>query len=76
MHRGGADHAWPPHAARDHGRMARHAAARGEDADGGMHALHVLRRRLDARQDHRVALPFQMNGLVRIEHELARGGAR
>ena len=71
MHGGGADHAGAPHAARHHRRMARHAAARGEDADGGMHALHVLRRRLDARQDHGVALRLEMHGLVGVEHDLA-----
>jgi hypothetical protein len=55
--------------------MARHAAASGYDASRGMHALHVLGRGLDPRQDQRVALRLEMNGLVGVEHELARGGA-
>ncbi len=76
VHGGGADHARASHAPRDHGRVARHTATRGQDADGGMHALHVLRRRLDARQDHGVPLRFQVHGLVGVEHDLARGGAR
>ena len=71
LHRGGADHAWPPHAARHHRGVARHAAARGDDAGRGMHALHVLRRGLDPGEDQRVALRLEMHGLVGVEHELA-----
>lgn len=37
--------------------------------------MHVLGRGLDPRQDQRVALRLEMNGLVGVEHELARGGA-
>ena len=37
-------HARPAHAARDHRRVAGHAAARGEDAARGVHAVDVLRR--------------------------------
>ena len=44
--RADARDARPPHAARDHRRMAGHAAACGEDALGGVHAVNILRARL------------------------------
>ena len=40
--RAGAAHARPAHAARDHGGVAGHAAARGEDAGRRVHAVDVL----------------------------------
>ena len=43
----GAGDAGPAHAARDHGRVAGHAAARGQDARGRVHAVDVLRAGLD-----------------------------
>ena len=49
----GAGDAGPAHAARDHGGVAGHAAARGQDAGGGVHAVDVLRAGLDPHQDHR-----------------------
>ena len=45
--RAGAGDAGPAHAARDHRGVAGHAAARGEDALGGVHAVNVLGRGLD-----------------------------
>src|SRR6478672_6768330 len=74
LHRGRADDARPPHATRHHRRVARHAAARGDDAGGGVHALHVLWRSLDPGEDEGVALRLEMHRLVGIEHELAGGG--
>ena len=75
LHRGGADDARPPHAARHHRGVAGHAAAGGDDARRGMHALHILGRGLDPRQDQGVALRLEMHGLVGVEHELAGRGA-
>ena len=49
--RAGAGDAGLAHAARDHGGVRGHAAARGEDALGGVHAVDVLGRGLDAHQD-------------------------
>ena len=71
LHRGRADDARPSHAARHHRRVARHAAARGDDAGGGVHALHVLRRGLDPGEDQGVALRLEMHRFVGVEHELA-----
>ncbi len=47
----GARHAGLAHAARHHRGMRGHAAAGGENAFGGMHAVDVLGARLDAHQD-------------------------
>ena len=44
------------HAARHHRGMRGHAAAGGEDAFGGVHAVDVLRRGLDPHQDHLLAV--------------------
>ena len=44
-------------AAGDDGRVADQAAARGEDALRGLHAVHVLGGGLVADQDHLLALP-------------------
>jgi hypothetical protein len=46
--RAGAGDARLAHAARDHRRVRGHAAARGEDAFGGVHAVNVFGRGLDA----------------------------
>ena len=54
--RAGAGDAGLAHAARDHGGMRGHAAARGQDALGGVHAVDVLGRGLDAHQDDLAAL--------------------
>ena len=53
--RAGAGDAGLAHAARHHGRVAGHAAARGQDALGRVHAVDVLGAGLDAHQDHRLA---------------------
>jgi len=45
----------PAHAARDDRRMAGHAAARGQDALGGVHAVNVFRAGLDPAEDHFLA---------------------
>ena len=64
------------HAARDDRRVARHPAARGEDAARGLHPVDVLRRRLDAHQDDRLALAGAALGLVGVEDDVAARGAR
>ena len=51
-----ADHAGQAHAARDHGRVARLAADRGENALGHFHAVNVVGRGFLADQDHRALL--------------------
>ena len=56
-HRPGAGHAGPPHAARNHRRMARHAAPRREDTARRMHSVNVLGTGLATHQDDR--LPFR-----------------
>ncbi len=71
-----ARYAGPAHAARDHRRMAGHAAAAGDHAPGGVHAVDVLRRGLLADQDHRLGQGVQPLGLVGLEHDLARGRSR
>ncbi len=63
------------HAARDHGGVRGHAAARGQDAFGGVHAVNVLRRGLDAHQNDLAAIGLQLRGFVRGEHDLAGGRA-
>ena len=52
----GAGNAWLAHAARDHSGVRRHAAARRQDALGGVHAVDVFRRSLDAHQDDLLAV--------------------
>jgi hypothetical protein len=47
----GAGDAGRSHAARDHRGVAGHAAARGEDAFGGVHAVNVLGAGLDPHQN-------------------------
>ncbi len=55
--------------------MGGHAAARGQDAFGSVHAVNVLRRGLDPHQDDLAAGLAGVLGLVRVEDDLARGGA-
>ena len=74
--RAGAGDAGLAHAARDHRRVRGHAAARRDDALGGMHAVDVLGRGLDAHQDHLVAGRLQLLGLVGGEHDLAASPRR
>ena len=71
----GAGDAGPAHAARHHRGVAGHAAARGQDAAGGVHAVDVLRAGLDPHQDHRLALGGAAFGLVGAEHDGAGGRA-
>ena len=66
--------AGPAHAARHHGGVAGHAAARGDDAPGGMHAADVLGAGFLAHQDDGVAQLAHALGLVGVEHDLAGGG--
>jgi hypothetical protein len=63
-----------PHTAGDHRGMAGHAAAGRQDAPGGVHAVNVLRARLDADQDHRLAAHSKRLRFVGREHHFARGG--
>ncbi|MCY1172797.1 hypothetical protein D9M73_129410 [compost metagenome] len=55
--------------------MAGHAAARGEDALGGVHAVNVFRAGFGADQDHRLARCRALLGGVAVEHGKARGRA-
>src|SRR5690606_920893 len=47
-----AGHAGAPHAACDHGRVAGHPAAGGQDSPRGVHAVNVFGAGLDPDQDH------------------------
>ena len=64
------------HAARHHRRMRGHAAACGEDAFRGMHAVNVFRTGLDPHQNDLAALLLERFGILRGEHDLARRSAR
>ena len=64
------------HLARHQRGVAGHAAARGEDALRGGHAADVLRRRLDAHQDHRFAARRRRLGVLGVEEDAPGGGAR
>ena len=75
-HLAGAADAGLAHAARDHGGVAGHAAARGQDALGGVHAVDVLGRGLDPHQDHGLAGGRHLLGMVGAEHDLAGRRAR
>ena len=63
--RAGAGDAGLAHAARHHGGVRGHAAARGENAFGGVHAVDVLGRGFDPHQDHLLAVGFQVPRLRR-----------
>ena len=64
------------HAARDDGGVARHAAAHREDALGGLHALDVLRGRLQAHEDDLLAALLPRLGVDGGEDDAPAGGAR
>ena len=64
------------HAARHHCRVAGGAAARSQDADGGVHAGDVLRAGLDADQQHGTAFGLEGDGVGGGKHDLAAGSAR
>ena len=72
----GAGDAGTAHAAGDDGGVAGHAAAGGQDALGGVHAVDVLGAGLDADQDDRFALGGAGFGFVGAEHDGATGSAR
>jgi hypothetical protein len=63
------------HLAGDERRVAGHAAARGEDALRRDHAADVLRRRLDAHEDHRFAARLGRFGVLGVEVDTSRRGA-
>ena len=73
--RAGAGDARLAHAARHHGGVRGHAAARGEDPFGRVHAVDVLGAGLDPHQDDALALRLERLGVVGREHDLARGRA-
>ena len=64
------------HAARDHGGVRGHAAAGGQDAFGGVHAVNVFRAGLDPDQDDLAAVGLQLGGLIGGEHDFAGGRTR
>ncbi len=74
--RGGAGDAGLAHAARDDCRMRRHAAARRQHAFRRMHAVDVVRARLDAHEDDLAAHVLHLLGFVRREGDLAARRAR
>ncbi len=71
-----AGHAAGAHAAGDHGRVGGHAAARGEDAVGVVHALDVLGGGLQANQDDGFAGLAAGGGVLGGEGDLAGGRTR
>ena len=70
--RAGAGDAGLAHAARDDGRVGGHAAARRQDALGGVHAVDVLGRGLDAHENDLAPGLLRALGFVGREHDLAR----
>ena len=66
--RAAARHAALAHAARHHRGVRGHAAARGEDSLGGVHAVNVLGRSLNAHQNHLLARPRLRLGIVGRKH--------
>ena len=70
-----AHHADLAHLATHQRRMRGHAAARREDALGGVHAADVLGARLDAHEQHLLAARRPRLGVGGVEHDLAGGGA-
>ena len=69
-----AHHAALAPAARDHRRVRRQAAARGQHPLGRVHAGHVLRRRLGAHEDDLLLAQRHLHRLLGIEHDLAHRG--
>ncbi len=59
------------HAARDHRGVRGHAAARGQNAFGRVHAVNVFRAGLDPHQNDLAAVGLQLGGFVGREHDLA-----
>ena len=71
-----AGDAGPAHAARHHRRVAGHAAARGQNALGRMHAVNVFRAGFGAHQDDVVVVGGELFGFVGGEDDFAGGRAR
>ena len=65
----------PAHAASHDRGVAGHAAAGGQDAAGGVHAVDVLGAGLDAHQDDRLTLLRAAFRLIGGKHDGTRGGA-
>ena len=64
------------HAAGDHGGVAGHAAARGQNALRDFHAVNIVGRGFRAHQDHGTLLPFGFfDRFVGGEHDLSDGRA-
>ena len=72
---GAAGHAAGAHAAGHDGGVGGHAAADSQDALGGLHALDILGRGLQADQDHLLAPGGPLLGVLSGEDDLAGGGA-
>ena len=70
-----AHDARPAHAARDHRRVARLAADRGQNALGDVHAVNVVGRGFLADQNHRTAAAH-LDGVFGGEGGASDGGAR
>ena len=64
------------HAARDHRRMRGHAAAGGQNAFGGVHAVNVFGAGLDSHQNDLAAIGLQLGGFIGREHDFAGGRTR
>ena len=64
------------HPASDNGSMRGHAAASRQDASCTDEAVDVVRRRLQADEDHGFAFSATLLGSVRVEHDRARRCAR
>ena len=75
VQRARADHARQTHAARNHRRVARLAAHRGQHARRYFHAVNIVRRGFLADQDHR-ALLDAFHRLIGVKHSAADGGSR
>ena len=71
-----SDDARLSHAPRHDGRVGRHAAARRQDPDGGVHARDVFRRRLLPHEHHRLALRRRLDGVLRGEADSAARRSR
>ena len=76
LQRARAGDAGPPHAARDDGGVAGHAAAHGEHAFGRVHAVDVFGRGFEAHQDDVAPIGGGALGFIGGEHDFARGRAR
>ncbi len=76
FHRRGAADADLAHLARHQRGVRRHAAARGEDAFGRDHAAQIFGRRLDAHEQHLLALLRGRDRAVGVQVDLPGRGAR